>query len=418
MTISSELMQKLLPLLRPLMENESQRRSYLIRAFGTDTPMLHRIVLNTPTNDFIPNLVNELVAFGEISPGKLALCGILEVIREDVGEDIKLDINQLLENIKEKTVRNTLLTSDILIQQVDKYLSNNASISLERLLLKEARNLVKVMRNEIDTCPKVISIDNQSQCLQCIEYLEAQSESFIKILARIIYHDHSSQYVPSIIRAFKIITNQPLPPKCNFLDEKSRFVRLYPLVLVTYVVLILGVQEERTYLLRDILNIQLNRTSDSLPNLPLTCTLSYQYSYSKEIFNKVLGGSYFVPVIERIKQIIIPWIDEYVIDINTAFFQGEFVLGLGDIEAKKPEHLFNPNSLSLQGAYLYYPEAIPIIQDFIRDYSQLLLDLYPSLEELLWIFDATASKLDVDGWGRVNGFCRGAFATYRGQPYY
>lgn len=417
MALTSELMQKLLPLLRPLMENESQRRGYLIRAFGTDTPVLHRLVLNIPTNDFIPSLVNELVNFGEIS-GKPALSTLLEVISGDVGEDVKLCIDELLKDIKEQKVYNTSRISDTLIQQVEQFLSNNDSILLERLLLKEAKSLVKVMRNEIDTCPKVISTDNQSQCLQCIEHLEAQTEPFIQILARIIYQDHSSQYVPSIIRAFKIITNQPLPPKYNFSDEKSRFIRLYPLVLVTYVVLILGVQEERTYLLRDFLNIQLNRKSDSLPNLPLTCTLSYQYSYSKEIFNNVLGGSYFVPVIERIKQIIVPWIDEYVIDVDTAFFKGEFVLGLGDIEAKKPDYLFNPNSLSLQGAYLYYPEAIPIIQDFIRNYSQWLLDLYPSLEELLRIFDATASKLDVDGWGRVNGFCRGAFATYRGQTYY
>ncbi|MEC4814436.1 MAG: XRE family transcriptional regulator, partial [Scytonema sp. PMC 1069.18] len=99
MAISSELMQKLLPLLRPLMENENQRRGYLIRALGTDNPVLHRLVLNTSTNDFIPNLVNELVVFGNISPAKPGLCALLEVIREDVGEDIKLRIEELLQEI-------------------------------------------------------------------------------------------------------------------------------------------------------------------------------------------------------------------------------------------------------------------------------------------------------------------------------
>lgn len=61
MAINSELMQKLFPLLRPLMENESQRRGYLIRALGTDTSMLYNLALNTPTNDFIPNLLNQLI---------------------------------------------------------------------------------------------------------------------------------------------------------------------------------------------------------------------------------------------------------------------------------------------------------------------------------------------------------------------
>ncbi len=413
MTISSELIQKLLTLLRPLMENENQRRGYLIRAFGTDTPLLHRMVLNTPTNDFIPNLVNELVNFGEIS-GKPALRVLLEVIREDVGEDVKLDIDQLLQNIKEKTIHNTLSKVDTLIQKVDQYLSNNSSIHLENLLLQEAKELVKVMQDSIDDFPVFISIENQSNCLECIEYLEAKSELFLRIVARIIYHDHNSQYVPSLVRAFRIIANHASLPQNKFPDETSRFIRLYPLALAIYIVFILGTQEKRNQLLRDILSIQLNRRLDSLPPLPLTCILSYHYHYSKEIFNTVLGGSYFVPIIERIKQIIVPWINEYVIDVDTAFFQGEFVLGLGDIEVKKPDYFLSNNTLTLQGAYLYHHKAIPIIKEFIRNDSQWLLDFYPSLEQLLWNFDATASKLNVDGWGRFNGFFREAFATYRG----
>lgn len=418
MAISSDLMQKLLTLLRPVMENESQRRGYLIRAFGTDTPVLHRLVLNTPTNDFIPSLVNELVAFGEISPRKPALCALLEVIREDVGEDVKVSIDELLKDIRAENICNTSRISNTVIQQVDQYLSNNASILLERLLLQEAKDLVKVLQGKIDACPVVISTDNKFQCLQCIEYLEAKSEPFLQIIARIIYHDHNSQYVPSLVRAFKIIANQALPSKNKFPDEKSRFIRLYPLALATYMVFMLGVQENRNQLLRDILSIQLNRQLDSLPNLPLTCTLTYIYDYSDSIFNMVLGGTYFVPVVERIKQFIAPWINDFVLDVDTAFYQGEFVLGLADIEAEKPEYLPQERILTLRGRYLYAFEAIPVIQEFIRNYSQWLLDFYPNLEQLLWNFDATASKLDLGDYSRMHGFCRNAFATYRGQRYY
>ncbi len=418
MAISSDLIQKILPLLRPLMENESQRRGYLIRALGTDTPVQYHLVLNTPTNNFIPNLINELVAFGEISSGKPALCALLEVIREDVGEDVKVSIDELLKDIRAENICNTSRISNTLIQQVDQYLSNNASIPLERLLLQEAKDLVKVLQGKIDACPVVISTDNKSQCLQCIEYLEAKSEPFLQIIARIIYHDHNSQYVPSLLRAFKIIANQALPSQNKFPDEKSRFIRLYPLALAIYVVFILGVQENRSQLLRDILSIQLNRQLDSLPNIPLTCTLTYLYHYSGSIFNTVLGGTYFVPVVERIKQFMVPWINEFVLDADTAFYQGEFVLGLADIEAKKPDYFSNENSLSLKGAYLYHPEAIQIIGEFIRNSSRWLMDLYPNLEQLLWNFDATASKLDSGDSSRMYGFCRNAFATYRGQSYY
>lgn len=99
-------MQKILHLLRPLMENESQRRGYLFRALGTDTPVQYRLAFGTPTNDFIANLVNELVAYGETSSGKPALCALLEVVREDVGNDIQVQIDNLLQQININRVKN------------------------------------------------------------------------------------------------------------------------------------------------------------------------------------------------------------------------------------------------------------------------------------------------------------------------
>jgi Effector-associated domain 8 len=74
MSISSELMQRISLLLRPLMENKDQRRGYLIRALGTDSTVLYSLRLDMSTNDFIPNLVNELVKFGEIDYGGLDTC--------------------------------------------------------------------------------------------------------------------------------------------------------------------------------------------------------------------------------------------------------------------------------------------------------------------------------------------------------
>lgn len=102
MAITNQIIQELLPLLRPLMEDEKERRAYLIRALGTDAPVLHRLVWNIPVNVFIPNMVRELVDFGEITRGQPALCALLEVIREDVGEDVKVDIDEVLQKIREE----------------------------------------------------------------------------------------------------------------------------------------------------------------------------------------------------------------------------------------------------------------------------------------------------------------------------
>ncbi|NER20366.1 MAG: WD40 repeat domain-containing protein [Symploca sp. SIO1C2] len=93
--------QQLLPILRPFLRNESERRAYLMRALGTNADALN-LIWNEPINIFIPNMVNTLVAFGELTPGKPALCALLEVIRQDVGEDVKVKIDKLLQQIREE----------------------------------------------------------------------------------------------------------------------------------------------------------------------------------------------------------------------------------------------------------------------------------------------------------------------------
>ena len=94
--------QKLLPLLRPYLRDENERRAYLIRALGMDTPVLNRLVLNTPVDVFITSMVKELVDFGKIASGKPALCALLEVIREDMGVDNKARIDELLRQLREE----------------------------------------------------------------------------------------------------------------------------------------------------------------------------------------------------------------------------------------------------------------------------------------------------------------------------
>jgi len=102
MAISNNLIQKLLLLLRPYMKDDMERSAYLIRALGTDAPVLYRLDWDTPVNVFIPNMVKELVDFGKIAPGKPALCALLEVICEDVGVDIKARIDELLRQLREE----------------------------------------------------------------------------------------------------------------------------------------------------------------------------------------------------------------------------------------------------------------------------------------------------------------------------
>jgi len=112
MGISRELMKKLLHLLRPYMKNEMERSACLMRALGNDAPVLYRLVWDTPANVFIPNMVNELITFGEITPGEPALIALLKVIYEDVGEDVKASIDDLLEEIKLNLKKQSSIKAD------------------------------------------------------------------------------------------------------------------------------------------------------------------------------------------------------------------------------------------------------------------------------------------------------------------
>ena len=401
MAISRDILQKLLHLLRPYLRDENERRTYLMRALGMDTPVLNRLVWSTSVDVFITNMVNELVAFGDIAPGQPALCALLEVIREEVGVDVKDNIEKLLLQIREELQKaqitsNSAQTTDVLIEQVEQYLSApNGSIFLNKLVLQETKALAGVMQGELEACPWELSIQNQQQCQQCIEYLEAQSERFVRMLATIVYHDQKAQFINSIAQAFRTLAREPVPINTACRDE-SRWVRLYPLALAIYTVFIVGVQQEREQLLRRVLGTGCKRQAASLPDLPIVYVLSYLDGYSHSIFNAALGTPYCAPVAVRIKRILLPWLEELLLDADAAFYQGEFVLGLADIEA--PYYLSDEKCLYLQGLYLYSPEARPILKAFLCDSSQWLVSLYPSLEDLLHIFNTTSSKVDRSIW--------------------
>ena len=418
MAISGDIIQKLLRLLRPHLQDEKERKGYLIRALGTNTDALN-LIWNEPVNIFVPHMVQELVAFGEATPGNHALCALLEVIREDVGVDTQDIIDKLLPQIREELQKaeitgKSLPTTDALIEQVKQDLFDpNRYIFLKHLLLQESKALAKVMQGELEACPWGLSIHNQSQCQQCIEYLEAKSERFVRILATIIHHDQNAQFITPVAKALQALARQPISIKTRFTQE-SRWLRFYPLALAIYTVFIVGVQEKREQLLREVLGIRRNQLANSLHNFSLVELLITLDCHSHSIFNAALGTPYGPPVAERIKIILLPWLEELLLDADAdaAFYRGEFVLGLADIEA--PYYLSDVKRLSLKGLYLYDPEAYPILKAFLCDSSQWLVSLYPSLEELLGIFDTTASKVDRNRFGKM-GFCSGAVAAFRGE---
>ena len=313
---------------------------------------------------------------------------------------------------------NPLQTTDVIVATVEQYISDpNLHINLEKLVIQEAKAVADIMQGNIDVCPWSIPSHNQSTCQECIEYLEAKSERLVRILATIIKYDQNNKFIYLLVNALNLLVREP-SPMSTYVTDEGRFIRLYPLTLAMYAVFIVGVQERKEQLLRAVVNIPWNRepNSSDLSTFPIISTLIYFQGYSGTIFNAVLGLYYRhpAPAAERIKTVLIPWIQEMLFNPQAAFYQGEFILGLADIESEGATiYSVSEKRLFLQGLYLYDSEAHSILTTFLQNSSQWLVKLYPSLEKLLETFDATASRLDPDGWGRLYGFYKGSLAAFK-----
>ena len=82
-------------LLSPLLKNESEQQALLTLALGRDATILGQIKFGGQVEVFTLNMVNKLLDFGEIEPGKQALWALLEVARDRVGVDRQARIDAL-----------------------------------------------------------------------------------------------------------------------------------------------------------------------------------------------------------------------------------------------------------------------------------------------------------------------------------
>ncbi|OYE02609.1 hypothetical protein CDG79_22920 [Nostoc sp. 'Peltigera membranacea cyanobiont' 232] len=86
---------ELVKLLRPFLEDERNRRPFLVLALGNDEPVLQHISWGGAVAIFIPDMVCKLADYGEVAPGKQALWALLEYMRSQVGVDVQQHIDNL-----------------------------------------------------------------------------------------------------------------------------------------------------------------------------------------------------------------------------------------------------------------------------------------------------------------------------------
>lgn len=104
MEISSNIIQKLLPLLWPPMVDKNQRRGHLDRA-RLDGAVLNRLDWDIPADTFITEMVKKLMVkklddVGEFTSGKPALCALLLEICQYVSGDKQFSLDELIVEVQ------------------------------------------------------------------------------------------------------------------------------------------------------------------------------------------------------------------------------------------------------------------------------------------------------------------------------
>lgn len=87
------MLQQLVDVVAPFMIRVDDRRAWLHLAL--DERVYRQINFEGPATTFTVNLINELLRYGDVAPGKPALVALLAVLREQVGIDKRQVIDEL-----------------------------------------------------------------------------------------------------------------------------------------------------------------------------------------------------------------------------------------------------------------------------------------------------------------------------------
>lgn len=139
---------ELVKLLRPFLENERNRRSFLVLALGNDEPVLQHISWGGAVAIFIPDMVCKLADYGEVAPGKQALWALLEYVRSQVGVDVQQRIDKLIRQLN--LPASTTSDVDGLVQKVRKGLYDKIQNLHGTIQLLDIAHPVEIDRLYVD----------------------------------------------------------------------------------------------------------------------------------------------------------------------------------------------------------------------------------------------------------------------------
>ncbi|NMG19667.1 hypothetical protein DP116_09415, partial [Brasilonema bromeliae SPC951] len=184
MKLDPNTINELAEILRPFVESQRERQSFLIAALGNDAPVLQHISWDGSVATFIPHMLDKLANIG----GREAFCKVLEHVRSQISvhEDVQQRIDELLNKLQVQDIQSapTPLPSssaeEKYREEVKRVVSDNKISDTSRRILNEFKQKLGISQQ---TAEKI-----EAEILHPFYEYQKHLDEFLQILVEQIYN--------------------------------------------------------------------------------------------------------------------------------------------------------------------------------------------------------------------------------------
>ena len=234
---------------------------------------------------------------------------------------------QLKEDSQSDSPAPILTAGDDLHTRIRRTLTSPTS-AIEDDLLAHAARLQTTLDADPAECPWALHRPTTEVAERCLGYMETAAKPLVLAVAAVARYDREEHLNLAIERAFGLLAVEPdLIPGRNY-SEPGRNLRLYPLALLIYSLVLASLYERRSGALTRVLRLRLYSRDRETPG-PLIDSL-LAVGRLDDVFNAAANTQNAIPFAGRIRTVLGSWLGEFlpVRDFRDFMYVGEFIVGL------------------------------------------------------------------------------------------
>jgi hypothetical protein len=254
-------------------------------------------------------------------------------------------------------------------------------------LLGEALRVAKVMEDDHEELPWHFTQTTPDKVRAGLAFLEDATRPLAEALASAIRYDRKGRLDDGIAQAMLILAREPEPKGGVFSTYMPR-LRLYPLILCLYTIVLVSATRGRAGAVRNVLALPFEFERGRIV-VPMPKALEI-FRGAHEYFNVAEERELAEPIAKHLLDVIPIWCAPYVIgqSARSEFYVAEFLLGLAYLDAALEGAR---QVVPFPGVYLYAGEAHRPIDRVLRARPKWFEEMFQhGVETLLAAFDEHA----------------------------